>query len=622
MSSDSAERLFSNSKAFLSPRSPVMTAPTATTATQDRDHGMTQLERRISRQAVDEGHDADIPSGEGYILDTDGERKRRTSLAENRRKSDVENHPRPHTAGSAAAAGRSAEIRQRHGTELDVEKGSAGEPEEQDPGSGTEKTPGASDDEDPNIVGWDENDPEHPYNWPKWRTVVNCTLVSLMVFVTPLASSIFAPGVPQLMRDFESTSLEIAAFVVSVYILGFAFGPLVMAPLSEIYGRLYVYHASMVGFVIFAVACALAPNMGSLIAFRFLSGIFGSCPVTNGGGSIADMVPQEGRAAAMAAFSIGPLLGPIIGPVAGGFLSEAKGWRWTFWLLAIVGGVVGLINVFVMRESYHPVILERKTERLRKATGNMQLRSKLDIGLSPRDYFARSIMRPIKMILFSPIIIATSLFMALTYGYLYLMFTSMTEVFQQYYHFSTSLVGLAYIGLGVGSLSGVAVFSSTSDPYIKKKAAEADAIAAETGVPREGLIKPEYRLPLLPVGGIIMPVGFFIYGWTAEKQVHWIVPIIGTAIIGVGNMIIFMCIQLYVVDAFGLYAASALAANTLVRSLAGGVLPLAGLRMYERLGIGWGNSLLGFIALTLPPIAIVIIKYGEHWRKRFVIHNL
>lgn len=423
------------------------------------------------------------------------------------------------------------------------------------------------------------------------------------------------------MREFENTSLEIAAFVVSVYILGFAFGPLVMAPLSEIYGRLYVYHANMVGFVIFVVACALAPNMGSLIAFRFISGIFGSCPVTNGSGSIADMVPKEHRAVAMAAFSIGPLMGPIIGPIAGGFLAAAEGWRWNFWLLAIVGAVIGVVNVLVMRESYHPVILERKTARLRQATGNMQLRSKLDIGLSPRDYFARSILRPIKIMLFSPISISTSLFMALTYGYLYLMFTSMTEVFQQYYHFSTSLVGLAFLGLGVGSLSGVAVFSFTSDPYIKKKAAEADTLAAETGEPREGL-KPEYRLPLLPVGSLILPVGFFMYGWTAEKQVHWIAPIIGTAVIGVANMIIFMCIQLYLVDAFGLYAASAMAANTLVRSLAGAVLPLAGLRMYERLGVGWGNSLLGFIALLLLPMAIVIIRYGEYWRKRFVIHNL
>lgn len=423
------------------------------------------------------------------------------------------------------------------------------------------------------------------------------------------------------MQEFRSTSLEIASFVVSVYILGFAFGPLFMAPLSELYGRLYVYHASMLGFVVFVVACAVAPSMGALIAFRFLSGVFGSCPVTNASGSIADLVPQEGRAAAMAAISIGPLLGPIVGPVAGGFLAGAEGWRWNFWLLAVVGGVIALVNLLVLRETYHPVLLERRARRLRAATGNGQLRSKLDVGLSPRDYFARSIVRPVKLIVFSPIVIATSLFLALTYGYLYLMFTSMTEVFQQHYRFSTSLVGLAYIGLGVGSLGGVVLYSSTSDPYIQRKAAAADALAAETGAEPEGL-KPEYRLPLLPVGSLVMPLGFFLYGWTAEKHVHWIAPIVGTAVIGIGNMIIFMCVQLYLVDSFGLYAASAMAANTLVRSVAGAVLPLAGLPMYERLGVGWGNSLLGFIALLLLPISLVIIRYGEHWRKRFVIKNL
>ncbi|KAK7961887.1 bicyclomycin resistance protein [Apiospora aurea] len=598
-------------------------APTAP-ADDPNNSDRIRLERRISRQAADEGHDADIPSGEGYVLDENGERRRRASLAEKRRKSDVEHHPRPHTAHAGDPAG-PAGISGHFLTDRDVEKATTSGAQDitQDPGSGSGsgKSPSTTDDDDSNIVWWDDNDPEHPYNWPRWRTFLNCFLVSTMIFITPLASSIFAPGVPQLMQEFHSTSLEMASFVVSVYILGFAFGPLVMAPLSEIYGRLWVYHASMVGFIVFVVACAVAPNMGALVAFRFLSGIFGSCPVTNASGSIADMIRQEGRAAAMAAVSIGPLLGPIVGPIAGGFLADAEGWRWNFWLLAIVGGAIALVNLLVLRESYHPVLLERKAERLRKATGNTQLRSKLDIGLSPRDYFRRSILRPMKMILFSPVIIATALFMALTYGYLYLMFTSITEVFQQYYHFSTSLVGLAYLGLGVGSLAGVAGFSSTSDRYIKRKAAEADALAAETGAPREGL-KPEYRLPLLPLGSVVMPAGFFIYGWTAEKQVHWIAPIIGTAVIGVGNMIIFMCIQLYLVDAFGLYAASAMAANTLVRSIAGAVLPLAGLPMYERLGIGWGNSLLGFIALSLLPISLVIIRYGEYWRKRFAIRNL
>ncbi|KAK7994293.1 multidrug resistance protein [Apiospora marii] len=600
-------------------------APTATAG--DRDNDRIRLERRISRQAADEGHDADIPSGEGYVLDATEERKRRASLAERRRKFDVEQHPRPHTAAgdpspSSPAGPAKADDIHHQLPERDVEKATGGaKAQDSGSGSGSGTSPSTADDDDLNIVWWEENDPEHPYNWPKWRTVVNCLLVSLMVFITPLASSIFAPGVPQLMREFQSTSLEIASFVVSVYILGFAFGPLFMAPLSEIYGRLYVYHASMAGFIVFVVACALAPNMGALIAFRFLSGVFGSCPVTNASGSIADMVPQEGRAAAMAAISIGPLMGPIVGPIAGGFLADAEGWRWVFWLLAIVGGVIAIVNVFVLRETYHPVLLERRAKRLRATTGNMQLRSKLDIGLSPRDYFVCSIVRPVKLIIFSPIVIATSLFLALTYGYLYLMFTSMTEVFQQYYHFSTSIVGLAYIGLGVGSLSGVVLYSSTSDRYMKRKAAEADALAAETGAEPQGL-KPEYRLPLLPVGSLVMPLGFFLYGWTAEKHVHWIAPIIGTAFIGIGNLIVFMCVQLYLVDSFGLYAASAMAANTLVRSVAGAVLPLAGLPMYERLGVGWGNSLLGFIALILLPISLMILRYGEYWRKRFVVKNL
>ncbi|KAK9413641.1 putative Bicyclomycin resistance protein [Seiridium unicorne] len=478
-----------------------------------------------------------------------------------------------------------------------------------------------TDNDDPNIVRWDDDDPEHPFNWPRWRTLTNLFLISFMTFLTPLASSIFAPGVPQLMEEFQSDSLELAAFVVSVYILGFAFGPLIIAPMSEIYGRVIMYHVCNVCFIAFLVACGLAPSLNSLIVFRFFSGVFGACPVTNGGGSIADMVPQERRAAAMAGYTIGPLLGPIIGPIAGGFLAEAMGWRWDFWLLAIVAGALSLVMLVTMKETYHPLLLQRKTERLRKETGNQLLRSQLDNGLSPRDYFKRGIIRPMKMIVKSPIIIILSVFVAIAYGYLYLMFTSMTIVFEEYYGFSTSLVGLSFIGLGVGSLAGVGFFSTTSDRYMKKKAAEADALAESTGAAKEGM-KPEYRLPLFPYGALMLPVGLFLYGWTAEYRVHWIVPIIGTAIVGMGNLVIFMSLQLYLIDAFTAYAASAMAANTVVRSIAGGVLPLAGLRMYERLGVGWGNSLLGFIALLLVPAAFAIIKYGEQIRKRFEIKNL
>ena len=136
-----------------------------------------------------------------------------------------------------------------------------------------------------------------------------------------------------------------------MYLLGFAAGPILLAPLSEIYGRVPVYHACNVGFVAFQVACALAPSLNALIGFRFLAGVFGVAPITNGGGTIADMIPQKHRGTVLAAYSLGPLLGPIVGPIAGGFLSDAKGWRWNFWVLAIVGGFTTIVMLFIMKES-------------------------------------------------------------------------------------------------------------------------------------------------------------------------------------------------------------------------------------------------------------------------------
>lgn len=130
----------------------------------------------------------------------------------------------------------------------------------------------------------------------------------------------FAPGVGQLVKDFNVTSTELASFVVSVYLLGYCFGPLLIAPLSELYGRQYLYHICNILYVIWTIACAFAPDMGSLVVFRFLAGFAGSCPLTIGAGSIADMFVQEQRGGAMAAWALGPLIGPVVGPV-GMFIS-------------------------------------------------------------------------------------------------------------------------------------------------------------------------------------------------------------------------------------------------------------------------------------------------------------
>lgn len=161
-------------------------------------------------------------------------------------------------------------------------------------------------------------------------------LQGLLTLPRPLGSSMFAPGIPKIMAEFHESSSIVATFMLSIYILGFAFGPIIVAPMSEIYGRSLLYHIGNVAFVIFSVGAALSNSIGMLMAFRFLMGLVGSVPITIGSGSIADVMPVEMRGRAMAAWALGPLLGPCIGPVAGGYLIAAAGWRWIYWLIVIV----------------------------------------------------------------------------------------------------------------------------------------------------------------------------------------------------------------------------------------------------------------------------------------------
>jgi predicted MFS family arabinose efflux permease len=194
------------------------------------------------------------------------------------------------------------------------------------------------------------------------------------------------------------------------------------------------------------------------------------------------------------------------------------------------------------------------------------------------------------------------------YGYLYLLFTTFPMVFKQQYNFSTGTIGLTYLGMGVGSLIGLAAAGYASDRLLKKLAGE-------------GGFKPEYRLPPLIPSCYFIPVGLFWYGWAAEKHAHWIVPILGTVFIGFGVNVLMMCVATYFIDAHPSYEASAIAACTAVRSLIGALVPLAGGSMYKALGLGWGNSLLGFLALAMAPLPLVFWKYGERIRtsKRFQI---
>jgi MFS family permease len=258
-----------------------------------------------------------------------------------------------------------------------------------------------------------------------------------------------------------------------------------------------------------------------------------------------------------------------------------------------------------LRETYASVLLERKAARLRRETGNASYRSKLASNVSSTELLKRSIIRPSKMLLCCPVVTILCTYVAILYGTLYLLFATYSFVFKEVYGFSTPAAGLVFLAGGVGTLLGLPYMGKFSDRSVIKHTA--------AGKPAT----PEDRLPLVVTlpGALTFPIGLFLYGWSVEYRLHWIVPQIGTAVTGFGSILIFIGIQTYLIDAFEEYAASAVGANAVLRGTVGALLPLSGLSLYETLGWGWGNTLLAFIALAFAPVPLIFGIYGARIRK-------
>ncbi|OHW97022.1 major facilitator superfamily transporter [Colletotrichum incanum] len=474
--------------------------------------------------------------------------------------------------------------------------------------------PGASNDTEQQLqhdyrltVHWDEpesQDPENPMNWRPVVKWVNILTISVISFLVPLVSSMLAPAVPQVMAEFGTTSKTFATFAVSIFVLGFACGPLLLAPLSEIYGRVPVYNATNTLFLAATVLCALSRGESMLLFSRFLSGFTGVATITIGSGTIADLMPRAERGRAVSVWSVGTILGPMVGPVIGGSLTENMGWRWMFWVISIVIGVVSIAAFFVLGETYPPVLLEKKAARLRKETGNFNYRSSLAPDYTPGELFRHSIVRPMRLLLCCPFVTIICAYVAVLYGTLYLLFATYSFVFSEVYDFSTVAIGLVFLPGGLGTLLGACYVGIFSDRTLKRRTAAGRANAPEDR------LAPVIALP----GALAFPAGMFAYGWCVESQVHWAASMAGTAVTGFGSIIVFTSIQTYLIDAFEGYAASAVGANAVFRGIAGALIPLSGLGLYETLGWGWGNSLLAFAALVFAPLPLVYGMYGAKIR--------
>jgi MFS family permease len=462
---------------------------------------------------------------------------------------------------------------------------------------------GAGTPEDPYVVEFIPFDPRNPMEWPDWKKWCITLAVAFATLVVSFDASAYSASIPQIMEHFHCGE-EVAIMGTSFFVLGFAFGPTVWGPCSELYGRQILFFGTYMILTIFNAAAVGANSIATLIVFRFIAGTFGSSPLTNAGGVIADMFPASQRGLGMTVFAAAPFLGPTIGPIVGGFVAETVGWRWLEAVMALFCAVLWIFGAIVLPETYQPVILAARAKELTKRTGKSYVSAieKRQGKVTPGAAFEKAIKRPWALLFLEPIVLLISIWMAILYGTLFLLFGAFPIVYGDARGWSQGISGLAFLGVAVGMLLGSTYCVVDNRRYTRVQ------------FQNKGEAPPEARLPPALVGAIAIPVGMFWFAWTNSPSVHWIVSIIAAAPFGFGIMLAFLACINYLIDAYTIYAASVLAASTVLRSVFATIFPLFTTYMYARLGIHWASSIPAFLAAACAPFPFVFYKYGESIR--------
>ncbi|KAL9106344.1 MAG: hypothetical protein Q9227_008613 [Pyrenula ochraceoflavens] len=389
-------------------------------------------------------------------------------------------------------------------------------------------------------INFTDSDHGDPRQWTRRDKLLNVFIIAFMSILSPLASSMFTPGIAQIADDLNTDTENVIATTTG-FVIMLGIGPLILAPLSETFGRRPIYIACFGAFAILQIPTALSPNVEFLIAVRTVSGLFGSVGIANGGGTLSDMFHPSERASVFGWYLLGPLLGPTIGPLLGGVILQRMGWRWIYWILAIVCCSNTLVGYFFLKETYAPAILGRRKSELMEQNGNGGAKYYFE-GEDKRPLLRKivgSLKRPI-VIFVQPIVLVMSLYQALIFGTTYSIYTNMQDIYSnEPYLFNTEQIGLLYLGPGLGFLTAVWFLVPRIDTVFNKLTER-----------NKGNAMPEYRLPLANIGSVLIPTSLFWFAWTVEYRLHWFVTIFATYFYGVGQVVILNTVQNYYIDSF------------------------------------------------------------------------
>ncbi|KAA8635154.1 hypothetical protein SMACR_06112 [Sordaria macrospora] len=459
-------------------------------------------------------------------------------------------------------------------------------------------------------VGWEggDSDPLNPRSLATWRKWIIIGVLSVGSFAVTHASAIYTATYTQMNAEFHCSRI-VATLGLSFFVLGIALGPF-WSPLAEFYGRRPIYICSFAGFLIWLIPSAVAKNIQTMVIARFFQGLAGSAFLSVSGGTVGDLFTRDKFQLPMAIFALSPFIGPSTGPFVGGLINTFTSWRWTHYFLIICAGVLLVCVVVLVPETYHPVLLKRKAANLRKTTGDNRWHAPIErTTKSVVSTVGYSLLRPFQLLLLEPMCLILDIYTAVLLGVLYLFFGAFPLVFRTNYGFNLWQVGLTFMGLGVSMV--LACFITPVWTRIRNG-------LAEKRFKKTGIMKgePEDQLPPVIVGAPLITGGLFMFGFSTYPWVHWIVPVIGSSIFGLGMSFAFTGIFTFLVDAYPRYAASALAANALVRCSFAAAFPLFGIQMYERLGFQWATALIAFITLGMMPFPYIFFVFGKRIRAR------
>ncbi|SPQ20689.1 c919ede9-55ba-4645-984d-9e8dfca76743 [Thermothielavioides terrestris] len=461
--------------------------------------------------------------------------------------------------------------------------------------------PGSGTLDDPYIVMFLEDDPRDPMGFPLWLRWIMCIAAGYVTFSVAFISSAFSGSIREISQDLDA-SPESATLGLSLFLLGFVLGPLLWAPCSELFGRQLILLSTTAIHVFLNIAACFSQTLTVLLLLRLLSGAFGAATLTNSGAVIADIFSPRQRGLAITVYALVPLFAPVLGPVVGNFVSGILGWRWCMVSMALLSATALAVATMVLPETYAPFLLDRRARRLTEMTGRHYASATAnarDNDGSQRPSFATTLSRPFVLAANEPIISLLALYQAVVFGTLYFMFAALPLVYTDILGWPRERSGLSFLGVVLGMSLSVLFAVWDNARYVRTLERL-----------KEDAAPPETRLAACCLGGVSIVVGLLWCAWTARPGLPWLINMASGVPFGFGIVLVTIGSTNYLVDAYTIYAASALTVCICGRAIWGAVFPIFVRSMFAFFGVQWSLAIPAAMSLICLPFPFVFYWFG------------